>query len=85
MSEGSYRKAYVKCPFYRMDVGPGKKNSGFWHYRISCEGFTDDCIVSATFRSGKELLQHMQLFCEDHYSCCELYRATYGAKYAGED
>ena len=37
------------------------------------------------FRHRSQMQRHMQVFCENAYTCCELYRAVMAAKYEDED
>lgn len=71
MPSGSFRQVYVKCPFYLYDDGAG---------RICCEGAVDGTTMATLFRHRGQLQQHMRIFCENAYTCCELYRAVM-AKY----
>lgn len=67
MSSGSFRQVYVKCPFYLYDDGAG---------RICCEGAVGGTTMATLFRHRGQLQQHMRIFCENAYACCELYRAV---------
>lgn len=67
MSDGSWRKAYVGCPFYRGDDAKKK---------ITCDGVVPDTAADTRFRSRKERERHMDLFCCKNYICCEVYRAN---------
>lgn len=76
MPSGSYRQVYVKCPFYLYDDGAR---------RICCEGIAPETTVATMFRHRGQLQQHMRIFCENAFTCCELYRAVMAAKYEDED
>lgn len=76
MSSGSYRQVLVQCPFYLYDDGAG---------RICCEGAVDGTTMATLFRHRGQLQQHMRIFCEDAFTCCELYRAVMAAKYEDEE
>ena len=65
MPSGTYKKAYVRCPFYRYDDDKRKK--------ISCEGIVDGSDITVTFGTKEDYLLHIDTFCCDHYKCCELY------------
>lgn len=69
----SWAAVDVKCPFFLSEDGRSKL--------IRCEGFTDDCTTMIKFRNGGKKAQHMGIFCNDRYACCEIYRATIQAKY----
>lgn len=76
MPSGSYRQVYVKCPFYLYDDGAR---------RICCEGIAPETTVATMFHHRSQMQQHMRIFCEDAFTCCELYRAVMAAKYEDED
>lgn len=76
MPSGTYKKAYVKCPFYRYDDDKRKK--------ISCEGIVYNSNITTTFGSKEDYTRHIDTFCCVHYKCCELYRLLMDCKY-GED
>lgn len=67
MPSGSYRQVYVKCPFYLYDDGAR---------RICCEGIAPETTVATMFHHRSQMQQHMRIFCENAYACCELYRAV---------
>lgn len=54
----------VKCPFF---LSSSKR-------KISCEGITDDCIITLTFSSQEKRNTQCKIFCDDKYGCCEIYR-----------
>lgn len=80
MSEGSFNKALVLCPFYRKDTD----KKGKWLSSICCEGFMDGCLLTSTFYRQDLFQQHMDVFCKGRYSCCEVYRMIMAAKYEDE-
>ena len=53
MSEGSYRKVNVVCPFYRRDEGR----------KLTCEGLLNGTILSSTFRKEAKMVAHMDKDC----------------------
>lgn len=67
MPSGSYRQVYVKCPFYLYDDSAR---------RICCEGIAPETTVATMFHHRSQMQQHMRIFCENAYACCELYRAV---------
>ena len=70
-SHDGYRQAYVKCPFYRSYT----KNS------IRCEGFMDGVGIACSFRDHKDQMIHMDVFCQDRYENCEIYRMVLDTRY----
>ena len=57
-----YRSVNVVCPFYRRET----------ELKITCEGITDDCLVSVQFFTKKKKDQHQRIFCNKNYPCCEV-------------
>ena len=43
-----------------------------------------ETTVATMFRHRSQLQQHMRIFCENAYACCELYRAVM-TKYEDEE
>lgn len=76
MATGSYRQAYVICPFYKMDDGRRK---------ISCEGPIDDSRVSVTYGRRQDFESQITIFCCNNYKNCEIYRMVMASKYADEE
>ena len=75
MSEGSYRKAYVRCPFYRADDGRAV---------ITCEGIVERSVLSWKFGTRKDYLCQMHTYCEKHFDRCEVYAMLAAAYEEGE-
>lgn len=66
------RSKRVLCPMY---IGDGP-------IEICCEGPFDLCPrVTLSFRNRNACEQHMTLFCDKDYCCCEVYRMVMEAKY----
>ena len=59
-----YKDVYVQCPFYKRQTSVG----------ISCEGLTDDMVISLHFSTSENKKKQMQCFCENRYNNCEIYR-----------
>ena len=59
----SYNEGNVKCPFF---IACGKVT-------ITCEGLTDECKTKLLFTNEKGREQHREIFCDNHYSNCEIY------------
>ena len=59
-----YEDVDVKCPFFRSG---GKK-------KLTCEGITDDFTISLNFFTRNKKLLHCEIFCNEHFKCCEIYR-----------
>lgn len=65
MAEGSYKKAYVRCPFYQRDDVKSR--------RISCEGIVEKSSISLTYRRREDYIKQIDVFCCDRYINCEVY------------
>lgn len=66
MSSGSYRQAYVICPFYKYD--DGKR-------RITCEGLLkDDSIIALIYHKKQDFDTQVDVFCCKHFTKCEVFR-----------
>lgn len=65
MPSGSYKQAYVQCPFYKND--DGKK-------RINCEGLIEDSILALIYHRREDYETQINVFCCEHYKKCEVYR-----------
>ena len=66
-----YRQVYIKCPFYR-DYTPDV---------IRCEGIMDGTALSLSFGNRTDHDRHMDVFCQEKYQNCELYRMVMDARY----
>lgn len=64
MPSGSYKQAYVQCPYYRYDDG---------HQRITCFGVMDDSSLALIFRNKADYETQINVFCCQHYKKCEVY------------
>lgn len=76
MASGSYKKADVRCPFYRFDNGQRKK--------IACEGLTDSSVITLVYRKQSEYLTQINEFCCKNYTNCEIYRMLMQTMYEEE-
>ena len=61
MSEGSYFKSNVRCPFYLHDEVQ----------RISCEGLIDGTTATMFFKRRREREKHLRLLCCQRYENCQ--------------
>ncbi len=59
--------AKARCPFYR--------SSGRKGCYIRCEGIAGACSVNIKYRSERQRTRQMEVFCQDHFERCEIYRA----------
>lgn len=59
-----YDDVDVKCPFF---LSSGKR-------KVSCEGITDDCTISLNFITRDKKRLHCEIFCNEHFKNCEIYR-----------
>lgn len=60
----TYKDVDIKCPFFKELAARS----------ISCEGLTDDSIIKLWFNSPKSKDLHVEVFCQNKYKNCELYR-----------
>ena len=70
-----YRQVYVECPFFR----------DYQDRIVRCEGIMDGTGLVLTFRDREDHRRHMQVFCEDHYKNCEIYRMVMAARYEEDE
>lgn len=73
MPDGSWKKAEVKCPFYRHDSRKKKT--------ISCEGVFDRSQLTHAFRRQRDYEKQLTLYCCDAFKYCEICRAVLDARY----
>lgn len=69
------RQADVKCPFFK----------NYHPHGIKCEGIMDGTSISMTFRDRSDHDLHMDVFCQEHFKNCEIYRMVNDAKYGEDD
>lgn len=68
----SLAAAYVKCPFFHKTD----------KLKITCEGYHDDCkCTNQIYINNKARDKQLELFCQDKYENCEIYRMIKEAKY----
>lgn len=72
MPSGSFKQADVLCPFYKYDDGK---------QRITCEGLVDDSSLALIYHRKNDYEMQIDVFCCEHYKCCEVYRMLMEAKY----
>lgn len=65
MPSGSYKQAYVQCPFYKYDDGK---------QRITCEGLIEDSSLALIYHKKQDYETQINVFCCEHYTRCEVYR-----------
>lgn len=65
MPSGSYKQAYVRCPFYKYD--DGKR-------RITCEGIINNSSLALIYHTKVDYERQITIFCCDQFQKCELYR-----------
>jgi hypothetical protein len=54
----------ARCPYYQSS---DKK-------KISCEGITDECIISLNFLTSEKRDEHRRIFCDARYRNCEIHK-----------
>ena len=62
----SWREKHILCPYFRREDGQ--------RHKIICEGLGDARSMSWNFEDERQRIRQMEIFCQDHYNCCELYR-----------
>ena len=60
----TYKDVDIICPFYKEHI----------KCQISCEGITDDSLIKLWFNSPKAKAFHQEVYCENRYKYCEIYR-----------
>lgn len=65
MPSGSFRQAYVVCPFFKYD--DGKR-------RITCEGLVDNSSLALIYQHKTDYERQISVFCCEHYKNCEVYQ-----------
>lgn len=65
MPSGSYKQAYVQCPFYKFDDG---------RRRITCEGIIDGSSLALIYHNRQDYEIQIDVYCCKHYKKCEVYR-----------
>ena len=72
MDEHKPQEREVKCPYFRR----------FGDRKIVCEGHHDGCYSLATnFVNNKVMIRQLEVYCNDNYTKCEIYRLVSKAKY----
>ena len=71
----TWREGKIRCPFFR-----GESSES---HQIFCEGLGDSYSVSWNFRKRRERqrIRQMEVFCQDCYTNCEMYRMIRESKY----
>ena len=71
----SWREQKILCPFFR-------KEDARKHI-ITCEGLGDALSISWNFNpeNERQRIERMEIFCQDRYASCELYRWIWESKY----
>lgn len=76
MPSGSYKQAYVKCPFFKYDDGK---------QRITCEGIIEGSSLAQIFHTKSDYETQIDVFCCNHYQKCEIHRMLMENKYDEEE
>lgn len=71
----SRREKKILCPFFRSE--DARK------HKIVCEGLGDAHSISWNYQNGDERqrIRQLEVFCQDCYTNCELYRMIRESKY----
>lgn len=70
-----WREKNIRCPFFRREDRQ--------QHKIVCEGLGDAVSISWNFRNEDERqrIRQMEVFCQDCYTRCEMYRMIRESKY----
>lgn len=69
----SWKDQNIRCPFYR---GEDARK-----HKIICEGLGDARSMAWNFRSERQRIRQLEIFCQDCYANCEMYRMIRESKY----
>lgn len=74
----SLREKKIRCPFFRKEDRQ--------RHKIVCEGLGDAASISWNFdsRDERQRIRQMEIFCQDRYPNCEVYRMIRESKYDDE-
>lgn len=70
-----FREAYIRCPFYR----------NYTNDTVRCEGIMDGTAVALSFAEREDRCRHMDVFCQNKYKNCEIYRMVMDARYEEDE
>lgn len=72
---GGWRESQILCPYFR--------NEDRQKHKIVCEGLGDARSMSWNFdnRDERQRIRQMEIFCQNRYDCCEVYRMIHSSKY----
>lgn len=75
---GEWREGKVRCPFFRREDRQ--------KHKIVCEGLGDAKSMSWNFANEDERqrIRQLEIFCQDRYENCEVYRMIHNSKYEGQ-
>ena len=71
MPSNTHASARILCPFYRTQDG----------LSIGCEGPFEGSMISLRFMNVPNKVQQKEIFCEDAYKRCEIYRCIMMNRY----
>lgn len=73
--KNSRRAKHIRCPFFR--------DEDEIRHQIRCEGLGDAVSMCWNFRNEDERqrIRQMEVFCQDCYERCEMYRMIRESKY----
>lgn len=71
----TWREKDILCPFFRREDGR--------RHKIICEGLGDAVSISWNFtdEDERQRIRQIEIFCQDCYRNCELYRMIRETKY----
>ena len=77
MPTNMHGSARILCPFYRTQGMDGMS--------IGCEGPFEGSMISLRFMNVPDKVQQKEIFCEDAYKRCEIYRCIMMNRYPEKD
>ena len=73
MSYDSWKKADMRCPFFRTQNSAAR--------RIGCEGYFHGSTIDHTFQRQRSFEKHLSQFCAGRYRDCPYFKALMKRKY----
>lgn len=81
MPDDGKMMCHAQCPFLKYaDINSHGKRE----IAINCESPVPDTKIKLCFKTKEAYRKHRDIFCCDHYICCEIYRMLMDTVY-GED
>ena len=75
MPSNAYGTRRILCPFYRTQDG----------LSIGCEGPFEGAMLTLRFLNVPDKAMQKEVFCEENYKRCEIYRCVMANRYPEKD